>query len=56
MHHMFVIKPLFRIINYQIMEVEAMNLAGCNLAQKLICLEDIERIGLLGPGLNTSIV
>ena len=33
---------LFRIINDQIMEVEANNFTACNLAQKLVCLEDIE--------------
>ena len=33
---------LFRIINDEIMEDEAMNLTACNLAQKLACLEDIE--------------
>ena len=32
----------FRIINDQIMEVEANNFTACNLAQKLVCLEDIE--------------
>ena len=37
------IMPLFRItISDQIMEVEAMNLTACYLAQKLVCLEDIE--------------
>ena len=41
MHHMLVITPLFRIINDQVMEVEASNLTACNLAQKLLCL-DIE--------------
>ena len=30
------------IINDQIMEVEAMNLTACNLAQKLDSLQDIE--------------
>ena len=39
---MLVITHLFRIINDQIMEVEAMNLTACNLAQKLVCLKDIE--------------
>ena len=34
--------PLFRIISEQIMEVEAMNLTACYLAQKLVGLEDIE--------------
>ena len=29
-------------VNDQIMDVEAMNLTACNLAQKLACLEDIE--------------
>ena len=33
---------LFRIINDQIMEVEANNFTACNLAQKLVYLEDIE--------------
>ena len=37
-----VITPLFSIINDQVMEVEAMNLTACNLAQKLGNLEDIE--------------
>ena len=41
MHHMLVITPLFRIINDQVMKVEASNLTACNLAQKLLCL-DIE--------------
>ena len=41
MHHMLVITPLFRIINNQIME-EVMNLTVCNLAQKLVCVEDNE--------------
>ena len=30
------------IITDQIMEPEAMNLTACNLAQKLVCLKDIE--------------
>ena len=34
--------PLFIIISDQIMEVEAMDLTACYLAQKLVCLEDIE--------------
>ena len=42
MLHMLVITPLFRIINDPIMEVEAINLTASNLAQKLVCLEDIE--------------
>ena len=33
---------LNRIINDQIMEVEAINLTARNLAQKVVCLEDIE--------------
>ena len=33
---------LSRIINDQIMEVEAMNLTARKLAQKVVCLEDIE--------------
>ena len=39
---LLVITPLVSIINNQIMEVEAMNLTACNLAQKLDCLQDIE--------------
>ena len=39
---LLVIMPLVSIINNQIMEVEAMNLTACNLAQKLLSLEDIE--------------
>ena len=39
---LLVITPLVSIINDQIMEVEAMNLTACNLAQKLDNLEDIE--------------
>ena len=42
MLHMLVITPLFRIINDPIMEVEAINLTASNLAQKLVCLADIE--------------
>ena len=42
MHHMFVITPLFRIISDQIMEVEAMNLTAGYLAQRPVCLENIE--------------
>ena len=34
--------PPFRIIDDQIMEVEARNLTACNFAQKLVCLEDFE--------------
>ena len=33
---------LFRIINNQIMKIEANNFTACNLTQKLVCLEDIE--------------
>ena len=40
---LLVITPLVSIINDQVMEVEAMNLTACNLAQKLGNLEDIER-------------
>ena len=36
------VQSLFRIINGQIMEVEANNFTACNLARKLACLEDIE--------------
>ena len=36
------LKSLSGIINDQIIEVEAMNLTACNLAQKLVCLEGIE--------------
>ncbi|XP_068742331.1 bifunctional 3'-5' exonuclease/ATP-dependent helicase WRN-like [Montipora capricornis] len=39
---LLVITPLVSIINEQVMEVEAMNLTACNLAQKLGNLEDIE--------------
>ena len=39
---LLVITPLVSIINDQIMEVEAMNLTACNLAQKLDTLQDIE--------------
>ena len=39
---LLVITPLVSIINDQVMEVEAMNLTACNLAQKLGNLEDIE--------------
>ena len=39
---LLVITPLVSIINDQIMEVEAMNLTACNLAQKLDSLQDIE--------------
>ena len=39
---LLVITPLVKIANNQIMEVEAMNLTACNLAQKLVCLEDID--------------
>ena len=39
---LLVIMPLVSIINEQVMEVEAMNLTACNLAQKLGNLEDIE--------------
>ncbi|XP_068680332.1 uncharacterized protein [Montipora foliosa] len=39
---LLVISPLVSIINDQVMEVEAMNLTACNLAQKLGNLEDIE--------------
>ena len=42
MHHLLGLTPLFRIINDQVMEVEASNLTACNLAEKLLCL-DIER-------------
>ena len=38
---MLVITPLFKIDNDLAMEVEAMNLTACNLAQELVCLEDI---------------
>ena len=37
-----VITPLLRIISDQVMEVEAMNLTAWYLAQKLVCLKDIE--------------
>ena len=40
---MLLITPLFRIINDQITEGEAMNLAARYLTQKLVCLEDIKR-------------
>ena len=39
---LLVVTPLVRMTNNQIMEVEAMNLNACNLARKLVCLEDIE--------------
>lgn len=39
---LLVITPLVSIKNDQIMEAEAMNLAACNLAEKLDSLEDIE--------------
>ena len=39
---LLVITPLVSIINDQIMEVEAMNLTACNLAQTLDSLQDIE--------------
>ena len=34
--------PLFRIIRDQIMEGEGMHLTAGYLAQRLVCLEDIE--------------
>ena len=39
---LLVITPLVSIIDDRIVEVEAMNLTACNLAQKLVCLQDIE--------------
>ena len=43
MHHSLLITPLFRIINDQVVDVEAIKFTACNLAQKLVCLEDIEK-------------
>ena len=40
--HPLVISPLFRIISDQIIEVEAMTSKQTTIAQKLVCLEDIE--------------
>ena len=43
---LLVITPLVSIINDQIMEVEAMNLTACNLAQKLDSLQDSKEANL----------
>ena len=42
MHHIILTTPLFRIINDQVMEVEAIKSTTCNLVQELVCLKDIE--------------
>ncbi len=39
---LLVITPLVSIIRDQIMEIQSLNLSGCNLSEKLDCLEDIE--------------
>ena len=39
---LLVITPLVRVINDQIREVKTMNLIACNLAQKLVRLEEVK--------------